>query len=267
MKFFKRNKIIVAIIAIIVISVVYFGVDKAIEKYSFVNNDDIVFDGEENSQNDELEIEDEVVGNSGREIASEEVDVELEEISSENEGMNASGEEQESAEDSVDFEDATEVEDGEVKDDEEAAGPSEKIYVYITGEVINPGVVTLEENSRIVDAINAAGGITSSANISKVNLVYMLEDGMKVNIPSDKDLKDNPNFEYITMSSGDGKFDGVLNEVSSEDSSVNLVTGQSGSSGTGGTGNKYGKVNINSATQTELETLPRNWSFSCFEDY
>lgn len=261
MKFFKRNKIIVAIIAIIVISVVYFGVDKAIEKYSFVNNDDIVFDGEENSQNDELEIEDEVVGNSGREIASEEVDVELEESSSENEGMNVSGEEQECAEDSVDFEDAAEVEDG-----EEAAGPSQKIYVYITGEVINPGVVTLKENSRIVDAINAAGGITSSANISKVNLVYMLEDGMKVNIPSDKDLKDNPNFEYITMSSGDGKSDSS-NDVLSGNDSVDFVGGQSGSSGTGSSGSKYGKVNINSATQTELETLPRNWPFSCFEDY
>lgn len=265
MKLFKRNKIIVAIIAIIVISVVYFGVDKAIEKYSFVNNDDIVFDGEENSQNDELEIEDEEVGNSGREIASEEVDVELEESSSEGDGMNASGEEQECIEDSVDFENG-EVEDGEVENGDEAAGPSEKIYVYITGEVINPGVVTLEENSRIVDAINAAGGITSSANISKVNLVYMLEDGMKVNIPSDKDLKDNPNFEYITMSSGDGKSDGS-NDVLSGNDSVDFVGGQSSSSGTGSSSSKYGKVNINSATQTELETLPRNWAFSCFEDY
>src|SRR5699024_6114859 len=51
---------------------------------------------------------------------------------------------------------------------------NEIIYVYITGEVNNPGVVLLNSGSRIVDAIEAAGGVTNKANISKVNLVYVL---------------------------------------------------------------------------------------------
>ena len=130
-----------------------------------------------------------------------------------------------------------------------------KIYVYITGEVNIPGVVILNENSRIVDAINSAGGTTAKADISKVNLVYILEDGMKINIPDSDDLKNNPDFEYITMSSGDG-----ASAVSGRSDGVG-----SGSSGAGG-GNKTSSggsfssgnsvVNINTATQTELETLP-----------
>ena len=63
---------------------------------------------------------------------------------------------------------------------------NEKIYVYVTGEVNNPGVFVLPYGSRISDAIDYAGGVTQNADIMKVNLVYMLQDGMKVNIPSSK---------------------------------------------------------------------------------
>ena len=102
---------------------------------------------------------------------------------------------------------------------------SEKIYVYITGEVNSPGVVLLDSGSRIVDAIEAAGGVTDKANITKVNLVYILQDGMKINIPNQNDLKNNENFEYITMSSGDEKNDANINNsasnTSSEESSSN----------------------------------------------
>lgn len=126
---------------------------------------------------------------------------------------------------------------------------SEKIYVYITGEVNSPGVVLLDNGSRIVDAIEAAGGITDKANITKVNLVYILQDGMKINIPNQNDLKNNENFEYITMSSGDEKNDANINNsasnTSSEESSSNKESAF-----------KISVVNINTATQTELETLP-----------
>lgn len=119
-----------------------------------------------------------------------------------------------------------------------------KIFVYITGEVNEPGIVKLNENSRIIDAINSAGGTTNNANISKINLAYVLKDGMKVNIPSKEDLKNNSNFDYITMSSGDGKNDNTAENESS-------LSSKSDKSNT----NKS-TVNINTATQTELETLP-----------
>ena len=124
-----------------------------------------------------------------------------------------------------------------------------KIMVHVTGQVKDQGVVLLDEGSRIVDAIEAAGGITDKANITKVNLVYILQDGMKINIPNQNDLKNNENFEYITMSSGDEKNDANINNsasnTSSEESSSNKESAF-----------KISVVNINTATQTELETLP-----------
>ena len=125
----------------------------------------------------------------------------------------------------------------------EVINDNEKIYVYITGEVNNPGIVVLPIGSRIVDAIDCAGGITQKADIMKVNLVYMLQDGMKVNIPSSIELKNNPNFEYITMSSGDEKNDSNIKNATTVDTKSESAF-------------KVSNVNINIATQTELETLP-----------
>lgn len=125
----------------------------------------------------------------------------------------------------------------------EVINDNEKIYIYITGEVNNPGIVVLPIGSRIVDAIDCAGGITQKADIMKVNLVYMLQDGMKVNIPSSIELKNNHNFEYITMSSGDEKNDSNIKNATTVDKKSESAF-------------KVSNVNINTATQTELETLP-----------
>ena len=52
----------------------------------------------------------------------------------------------------------------------------ETVVVHVIGEVNNPGVVTLPEGSRIIDAINKAGGKTEEADLSKINLAYIVED-------------------------------------------------------------------------------------------
>lgn len=69
----------------------------------------------------------------------------------------------------------------------------EKIIVHITGEVNNPGVYELNIDSRISDVIECAGGMTSDANLDKVNLAYKLSDGQKIKIPSIKNEKDENN--------------------------------------------------------------------------
>lgn len=141
-----------------------------------------------------------------------------------------------------------ETESIEENDEIEKITDEEKIYVYITGEVNKPGVVILINGSRISDAIEAAGGITENADIMKVNLVYMLKDGMKVNIPSNGELKNNPNFEYITMGSGDEKNDDNSSDILTNINSDTINKNESAF--------KISNVNINTATQTELETLP-----------
>ena len=112
----------------------------------------------------------------------------------------------------------------EEKQAEETDEETGYIYVHIIGEVNNNGLIKLKEGDRLVNAIEAAGGVTEKADLSKVNLAFVLSDGNKIRIPSidDKDTS------IITSDSGD-------NVIISENLNI--------------------KVNINTATQSELETL------------
>jgi competence protein ComEA len=57
------------------------------------------------------------------------------------------------------------------------------IMVYVSGEVNQPGLYTLPPNSRIDDAIEAAGGFTTLANSSSLNLAKFIEDGEQIDVP------------------------------------------------------------------------------------
>ena len=59
-----------------------------------------------------------------------------------------------------------------------------KIYVHVTGEVKNPDVYKLPAESRVIDAINAAGGTTAEGYKHAHNLAAVLEDGMKIYVPT-----------------------------------------------------------------------------------
>ena len=124
-----------------------------------------------------------------------------------------------------------------IKEDEEILVKTEekikennngKIVIHITGAVKNEGIVTLEENSRVADAVAQAGGLTEDADMSKINLAYILEDGMKITIPSKNDIEEDTESEEFVENT-------IENTDKSESSKL---------------------VNINKATQTELETLP-----------
>lgn len=253
-RFFKKKKNIWVIVIIILLSIGYMVVEKTISK----NETNEI---EENEIFNFNNIDDEDNNNSSKSNNL------LEESNFETDGINAETEEnstiegnentnitEESNPNGSDEENNNQGSNNENVSLENQENDEEKIYIYITGQVNNPGVVILSEGSRIVDAIEVAGGITSKADISKVNLVYVLQDGMKVNIPSENDLKNNPDFEYITMSSGDLKNDENLSgsNTSNSDDSSELSSNSSSQENS----SKNSIVNINTATQTELETLP-----------
>lgn len=102
-----------------------------------------------------------------------------------------------------------------------------KIILHITGEVNSPGIIEIDEGSRLNDAIKAAGGLTENADTNKINLAYVVQDGQKINIPNVNSV-DTGN--YITENIGEN--------IVIEDTNMNTNI-----------------VNINTATQTELETL------------
>jgi len=61
---------------------------------------------------------------------------------------------------------------------------SGQVVVYVCGEVCIPGLYTLEANSRIYDAVMAAGGLTKEADDAFLNQAQILTDGEKIYVPS-----------------------------------------------------------------------------------
>jgi competence protein ComEA len=62
--------------------------------------------------------------------------------------------------------------------------PDSDIYVDVVGAVEKPGVVVLPEGSRVMDAIDAAGGLTDDADTSPLNKAAKLSDGDKLYVPT-----------------------------------------------------------------------------------
>ena len=118
---------------------------------------------------------------------------------------------------------------------EETIKEEKKILIHITGEVNNPGVVSLEEGARIIDAINEAGGSTEKADLGKVNLAYILEDAQKVYIPSTNEAD---NKDYVSESSG---------QITVVTDSANDLIAKA---------NEKIMVNINTANEVELQRIP-----------
>lgn len=110
---------------------------------------------------------------------------------------------------------------------------NENIIVHVSGAVNKEGIVELKNNSRIIDAIDKAGGLKDEADITNINLAYIIEDGMKIHIPS-KEEKESTIIVESNINSGTVE---QSNEIKSNN-------------------NKKLKININTATKTDLETLP-----------
>ncbi len=110
---------------------------------------------------------------------------------------------------------------------------NENIIVHVSGAVNKEGIVELKNNSRIIDAIDKAGGLKDEADITNINLAYIIEDGMKIHIPS----KEEKESTIIVESNIDSGTVEQSNEIKSNN-------------------NKKLKININTATKTDLETLP-----------
>lgn len=97
---------------------------------------------------------------------------------------------------------------------------SGKVVVHVAGAVSSPGVYTLPADSRVDDAVRAAGA-TADADLSQLNLAQKLADGQKITVP--------------------------VAGAAPADGSTAATTADS---------DNGGLININTATQEELESLP-----------
>ena len=63
-----------------------------------------------------------------------------------------------------------------------SAGEHADVVVYVSGAVASPGVLTLPANSRVIDAITAAGGATPEADLESINLARIIVDGEQIRV-------------------------------------------------------------------------------------
>lgn len=107
------------------------------------------------------------------------------------------------------------------------------LIVSVVGLVVNPGVVEVPVGARVVEAIERAGGLLPEANPASVNLAAPLVDGQQIVVGT----------EALPAGTAEGGSD---------------VSGGSGAGAAGGAdpGGSDGKININTATATQLEELP-----------
>lgn len=101
----------------------------------------------------------------------------------------------------------------------DTAAAGGELYVHVLGAVEAPGLYVLALDARIVDALAAAGGTTDDADLAAVNLARVLTDGEQVVVP--------------------------------------VVGATAAGPGTGATVPGDDRVDLNSADQAALETLPR----------
>ncbi len=111
-----------------------------------------------------------------------------------------------------------------------AGEASDKIYVQVAGAVASPGVYELDRDSRVFQAIRAAGGLTKKAYDRDLNQAGVLSDGQKIYVLSRKEAKETGKVEETE--SGGGQSSGKATEGSAE------------------------LVNINQADKNALVTLP-----------
>jgi competence protein ComEA len=110
------------------------------------------------------------------------------------------------------------------------AEPPARYVVHVDGAVAAPGVVCIEgQDVRVFDAVEEAGGLLDDADTSSVNLAERLVDGAKIHIPHEGD---------------------------EEPVEAPVAAGQAQTSGATGIGEAVSLININTASESELQALP-----------
>jgi len=104
---------------------------------------------------------------------------------------------------------------------------TQKIVVHVAGAVKNPGVYTLEEGQRVKDAIEIAGGPLPEADLLRLNLAQKMQDEDKLYVPK-------------------------IGEITEQEDQVSATYGAT----VGVVTKNDGKININTADETELTKLP-----------
>lgn len=125
------------------------------------------------------------------------------------------------------------------KEEKETEKEETKVLVDVKGEVITPGVYDLTDSNTVIDAINKAGGLTKKSDTSNINLSKKLEDEMVIIVYSKEEIR-----KMKTQTQTCPNYNNACIKESDEKSKLESDTTT-----------QSGKVNINTADVTALQTL------------
>ena len=112
------------------------------------------------------------------------------------------------------------------------------LRIYVSGRVVAPDVYTLAPGAIVRDAITAAGGFAPDAQRDVINLATPLFDGSQVHVPAQEAVAAEPPAGILTPSPAPAVRAPPAGEPASPPAAP------------------AGKVNINTASLSELDTLP-----------
>lgn len=127
------------------------------------------------------------------------------------------------------------------------------IRVQVSGAVLEPGIYDLPADSRAEAAIAAAGGLTEAADTERVNMVRKLRDGMLLQVPALKAGGGKKAAQRVTGAagaSGRKAAAGSISNASGKNSADKRSASKASAQGSAG------RVRINSASASELQSLP-----------
>ena len=124
--------------------------------------------------------------------------------------------------------------------------PKKELYkVDIKGQINNPGIYEMNIDSRVIDVINNAGGLTEYADTSVINLSKKIKDEMVIIVYSYDEVKEFSKTKEIEKQIQNNC---KKNEIYSIENDA-CISNDNDSSITG-------KININTASIDQLQTLP-----------
>ena len=130
-----------------------------------------------------------------------------------------------------------------------------EVVVSVRGAVARPGLVTLPAESRVQDLLDAAGGAQESADLSNINVAARLIDGTTLTVPQGVRITESADGVAIERRSSahvanppEYTIYGWRPEAGAVEAGGGTAEAQS-SSGSG-------LINLNRATQAQLEELP-----------
>jgi len=139
----------------------------------------------------------------------------------------------------------------------------EGIVVYVAGDVRRGGIYTLPPGARAVDALRAAGGAGHGADLVDVNLAQELSDGDEVAVPALADAAEPTGTRHRHTSHHTKHRKHGRKRHRHRRSTTVLAASDAGtdastdpSSGAAGSDAPAAVIDLNTADESELETLP-----------